>query len=192
MYDRVSTNIHTPVGMTESFPIKVGLHQGPALNSFIFTVIMEEISKSIWKTVPLCMLFADDIVLVAETKEEANSKLEECREALEVKGLRISRTKTKYLRCNYSGTESIGEPESNREIDENVTNRIQAGWLKWRAATGVLCDKKIPKRLKGKFYRIAIKPTLLYGTECWPVKKIFEQRMKVIEMRMLKRCVVIL
>ena len=26
MYDRVSTNIHTPVVMTNSFPIKVGLH----------------------------------------------------------------------------------------------------------------------------------------------------------------------
>ena len=153
MYDRVSTNIHTPVGMTESFPIKVGLHQGPALNSFIFTVIMEEISKSIWKTVPLCMLFADDIVLVAETKEEANSKLEEWREVLKGKGLRISRTKTEYLLYNFSGVESIGEPEvtiggevvectskfkylgsliqSNGEIDEDVTNHKQVGWLKW-------------------------------------------------------------
>ncbi|XP_057528932.1 two-pore potassium channel 1-like [Amaranthus tricolor] len=51
------------------------------------------------------MLFANDIVLVAETKEEANSKLEECREALEGKGLRISRTKTEYLQCNFNGTE---------------------------------------------------------------------------------------
>ena len=49
--------------------------------------------------------------MVAETKEEANSKLEEWREALEGKGLRISRTKTKYLRCNFSGTKSIGELE---------------------------------------------------------------------------------
>ena len=155
------------------------------------------------------MLFADDIVLVAETKEEANSKLEEWREALEGKGLRISRTKTEYLRCNFSGTESIGEPEvtiggevvactskfkylgsviqSNGEIDGDVTNRIQAGWLKWRAATGVLCDKKFPRRLKGQFYRIAIRPALLYGTEYWPVKKVFEQRMEVTEMRMLRR-----
>ena len=31
---------------------------------------MEKISKSIWETVPWCMLFTDDIVLVAETKEE--------------------------------------------------------------------------------------------------------------------------
>ena len=57
------------------------------------------------------MLFADDIVLVAETMEEANSKLEEWRKALEGKGLRISRTKTEYLQYNLSGTESIGKPE---------------------------------------------------------------------------------
>ena len=57
------------------------------------------------------MLFTEDIVLVAETKEEANSKLEEWREALKGKGLGISRTKTKYLRCNFSGAESIGELE---------------------------------------------------------------------------------
>ena len=56
------------------------------------------------------MLFADDMVLAAETKEEANSKLEEWREALKGKGLRISRTKTEYLRCNFRGTTSIGEP----------------------------------------------------------------------------------
>ncbi|GKD40209.1 hypothetical protein Tco_1260416 [Tanacetum coccineum] len=30
-------------------------------------------------------------------------------------------------------------------IDEDVSNRIKAAWLKWRAATGVLCDRKAPK-----------------------------------------------
>ena len=32
-------------------------------------------------------------------------------ETLESKGLRISRTKTEYMRCDFNGTESIGEPE---------------------------------------------------------------------------------
>ena len=50
----------------------------------------------------------------------------------------------------------------------------------------MLCDKKFPRRLKGKFYRVAIRPALLYGTECWPVKKVFEQRMEVTEMCMLR------
>ena len=49
--------------------------------------------------------------MVVETKEEANSKLEEWRKVLEGEGLRISRTKTEYLRCNFIGTELIGEPE---------------------------------------------------------------------------------
>ncbi|XP_057538000.1 uncharacterized protein LOC130815527 [Amaranthus tricolor] len=133
---------------------------------------MEEISKSIWKTVQWCMFFANDIVLVTETKEEANSNLEEWSEALEGKGLRISRTKTEYLRCDFSGTELIGGAR---------------GWLKWQAATMVLCEKKFHRRLKGKFHRVAIRPTLLYGTQCSPVKKVFEQRMEVTEMRILRR-----
>ncbi|XP_057543361.1 uncharacterized protein LOC130821591 [Amaranthus tricolor] len=88
----------------EPFPVKVGLYQGSALCPFILTVIMEETSKSIWETVPWCMIFADDIVLVAKTREEVSNKLDEWREALEGKGLRISRTKTEYLRCDFSGT----------------------------------------------------------------------------------------
>ena len=72
--------------------------------------------------------------------------------------------------------------QSNGEIDGDVTHRIQAGWLKWRAATGVLCDRKFSIRLKGKFYRSAIRPALLYGTKYWPVKKIHEQKMEVAEM----------
>ena len=75
MYDRVSTSIQTPVGITEPFPVKVGLHQGSALSPFIFTVIMEEISKSIWETAHWCMIFADDIVLVAETRREVSDKI---------------------------------------------------------------------------------------------------------------------
>ncbi|XP_057518336.1 uncharacterized protein LOC130799248 [Amaranthus tricolor] len=73
--------------------------------------IVKEISKFIWETVSWCILFADDIVLVAETKEEVRNKLEEWREVLESKGMRISHTKTEYLRCDFSGTSPVGEPK---------------------------------------------------------------------------------
>ena len=52
------------------------------------------------------MLFADDIVLVAETKEEANSKLEEWKAALEGKWLRKSiEDKIFAMRLKWDRTE---------------------------------------------------------------------------------------
>ena len=75
--------------------------------------------------------------------------------------------------------------QKDGEIDSDVNHMIQAGWLKWRSATGVLCDRNIPVWLKGKFYRIAIRPALLYGTECWTIKRYHAQKMGVTEMRML-------
>jgi len=38
--------------------------------------------------------------------------------------------------------------------------------------------------LKGKFYRTAVRPALLYGTECWAVKSQHENQVSVAEMRM--------
>ncbi|KAG5574061.1 hypothetical protein H5410_063827 [Solanum commersonii] len=35
------------------------------------------------------------------------------------------------------------------DIDDDVTHRIGVAWMKWRLASGVLCDKKISPRLKG-------------------------------------------
>ena len=39
------------------------------------------------------------------------------------------------------------------EIEEDVKHRIRAGLLKWRLASRVLCDRRIPIRLKRKFYK---------------------------------------
>ncbi|CAL5326839.1 unnamed protein product [Camellia sinensis] len=208
MYEGVVTNIRSPAGETNEFPITVGLHQGSTLSPYLFALVMDELTINIQDDVPWCMLFVDDIVLVDETREGVNTKLEIWRKALESKGFRISRTKTEYMECKFSNSnnESRGEvkienqelPKSEHfrylgsiittagEIDADVVHRIKAGWCKWRSASGVLCDKRIPTRLKGKFYRTAIRPAMLYGTECWATKKQHVDKMSVAEMRMLR------
>jgi len=59
------------------------------------------------------------------------------------------------------------------------------------AQTGVLCDRNILLWLKGKFYRTAIRPALLCGTECWAIKRYHAQKMSVLESACFVGCVVI-
>lgn len=68
------------------------------------------------------------------------------------------------------------------EINLNISNRIQTGWSKWRTTTGVLCDNT-SKWLRRKFGKIAI---MLYGSECWTMKKVVTSRMNVVKMSMLR------
>jgi Reverse transcriptase (RNA-dependent DNA polymerase) len=58
-------------GESNTFSIKIGLHQGSALSPYIFTLVMDEITKDIQEDIPWCMLFADDVVLIDENKLES-------------------------------------------------------------------------------------------------------------------------
>ena len=52
---------------------------------------------------------------------------------------------------------------------KDVDNRVTKTWSKWRELSGVICDKKIPTKLKILIYQTVIRPTLLYGCETWPM-----------------------
>jgi hypothetical protein len=77
-------------------------------------------------------------------------------------------------------------PQKNGDIDEDVSHRIKAGWLKWCQASDILCDFRVPLKLKDKFYRTVIRPVMLYGAECWPTKRRHIQQLSVAEMCMLQ------
>ena len=47
-------------------------------------------------------------------------------------------------------------------------------------------DKYVQDKKKGKFYRTTIRPTMLYGSECWTLKRQHENKMDVADMRMLR------
>ena len=63
---------------------------------------------------------------------------------------------------------------------------MQAGWNNWKRTSGVLCDKRISARVKGKVYKAVVRPALLYGSETWALKKAQERKIEVAEMRMLR------
>ena len=97
MYDGFTKSVITLIGSTESFEVKVCLHQISALSPLLFITVMDVISKEVGRAPPHAMLFADDLVLGENTREEAEEQLELWRNAIENKGLRVSRNKTEYI-----------------------------------------------------------------------------------------------
>ena len=49
------------------------------------------------------------------------------------------------------------------ELDAEVTHRVQSGWKNWKRVSGVLCDRRMNVKIKGKEYRTVVRPALMYG-----------------------------
>ena len=41
----------------------------------------------------------------------------------------------------------------------------------WKRISGILCDRRISLRVKGKVYKTVVRPAMMYGAETWVVKE---------------------
>ncbi|KAI5099061.1 hypothetical protein C0J45_11200, partial [Silurus meridionalis] len=74
---------------------------------------------------------------------------------------------------------------SNGECVREVKKRVQAGWSGWRRVAGVVCDRRVFARVKGKINRTVVRPAMLYGLETMALSKRQEVELKVAELKML-------
>ncbi|KAK3548977.1 hypothetical protein QTP70_022647 [Hemibagrus guttatus] len=88
MYERSRTVVRCAVGQTEEFNVEVGLHQGSALSPFLFAIVMDQLSEEVRQESPWTMMFADDIVICSESREQVEENLERWRFALERRGMK--------------------------------------------------------------------------------------------------------
>ncbi|KAK3508077.1 hypothetical protein QTP70_012391 [Hemibagrus guttatus] len=170
MYERSRTVVRCAIGQTEEFKVEVGLHQGSALSPFLFAIVMDQLSQEVRQESPWTMMFADDIVICSESREQVEENLERWRFALERRGMKVSGI------------------QSNGECGKEVKKRVQAGWNGWRKVWGVLCERKISARIKGKVYRTVVRAAMLYGLETVSLRKRQESELEVAELKMLSSC----
>jgi hypothetical protein len=67
-------------------------------------LVMNEVTRDIQDGIPWYMLFANDVILVNESRAGVDQKLKLWRRTLEAKGFRLSRPKTEYMKCDFSAT----------------------------------------------------------------------------------------
>ena len=99
MYANARSSACVGEGYSEEFEVKVGVHQGSVLSPLLFIIVLEALSQEFSSGVPWEDLYADDLVIIAESLEECVRRLLTWREAMERKGLRVNAGKTKIMIC---------------------------------------------------------------------------------------------
>jgi len=165
------------------FHISVGVHQGSALSPLLFILCMDSATADIQHPHPWSLLYADDVFLANKSRQQLQMQTQAWNDQLEAYGLKVNPDKTEYME---SGTQTVGSISignttlmnateykylgSTLSCDGDVTPevraRIKAPWSKWRQVTGVLCDRRMSRRLNRQSYRTVVRPVALYGAEC--------------------------
>ena len=48
-----------------------------------------------------------------------------------------------------------------------VERRVRAGWSRWRGVSGVVCDRRLPARVRGRVCSSVVRPAMVCGLERW-------------------------
>ena len=117
--------------------------------------------------------------------------------------MKVSRSKTEYLCINGRNDDETVKMEDAKvprvkefkylgstvqesgSCEREVKKRVQAGWNGWRRVSGVICDRRLPARVKGKVYSLVVRPAMVYGLETVAVTKKQVEEIEVAEMKML-------
>ena len=87
-YTKACTVVRTDAGLSDSFEVKIGLHQGSVLRPLLFAADMNVVSNQARSGLPSELLYADDLVIMAPTMEQLGRRTAEWRASLLGKGLK--------------------------------------------------------------------------------------------------------
>ena len=82
-------------GYSQEFEVKVGVHQGSVLSRLLFIIVLDTLSREFRSGVLWKYLYADDLVIIADSLEECVRRLLMWKEGMEKKELSVYAGKTK-------------------------------------------------------------------------------------------------
>ena len=97
MYKDVRSRVRVGDGYSEEFGVGVGVHQGSVLSPLLFIIVLEALSREFRTGCPWELLYADDLMISAESMEELLVKVQTWKTEIEKKGLRVNMGKTKIM-----------------------------------------------------------------------------------------------
>ena len=102
MYKDVRSRVRVGAGYSEEFGVGVCVHQGSVLTPLLFIIVLEALSREFRTGCPWELLYADDLMISAESMEELLVKVQTWKTEMEKKGLRVNMGKTKIMESSIN------------------------------------------------------------------------------------------
>ena len=180
--------VHSLDGDTEYFDIVAGVLQGDMLAPHLFILCLDyvlrksidknrengfELTKKRSRKYPAKTItnanYADDIVILANTPNQAKTLLHSLERAAADIGLHVSAHKTEYMCFNQAGDISTWEGTSLKLVDKFTYQGSSVSSTKKDINTrlSIIWKSDLIHKMKCSFFQAAVMSILLYGCTTW-------------------------
>ncbi|XP_022203759.2 uncharacterized protein LOC111060407 [Nilaparvata lugens] len=221
VFNNVTAVVRTCGQISGPLQMRRGIKQGDSLSPLLFTMVMDEIHKICkrrtgrmtvghWNLRPIfaqALLFADDIVLIADSERKLKAAVIEWNEEIKRKGMELNINKSKVMVVNGTeGERVIMEVEGRQmeqvksyeylgtiinedgKLDEELRNRINKASRAYYGTKDCIFGKKeVGTMVKNRVYKSIIEPIVLYAVESWPMKTQHMSRVRAVAMKCHRR-----
>ena len=201
LYRNTKVKVRSPDGDTEYFDIVAGVLQGDTLAPYLFIICLDYVLKRS-KRYPAKTItdadYADDLALLANTPNQAETLLHSLERAAAGIGLHVNAHKTEYMCYNQTGNITTLDGASLRLVDKftylgssvsstenDIDTRLTKAWTDIDRLS-IIWKSDLTDEMKCSFFQAAVVLILLYGCTTWTLTKRLEKKLDGNYTRMLR------
>ena len=217
LYRNTKVKVRSPDGDTEYFDIVAGGLQGDTQASYLFIISLDyvirtsidkisengfELTKKRSRRYPAKTItdadYADDIAILANTHNQAETLLHSLERAAAGIGLHVNAHNTEYMCYNQTGDISTqdGTPlklvdkftylgSSVSSTEKDIDMRLTKAWTAINRLS-IIWKSVLTYKMKRSFFQAAVVSILLYGCTTWTLTKWLEKKLDGNYTRMLR------
>ena len=217
LYRNTKVKVRSPDGDTEYFDIVAGVLQGDTLAPYLFIICLDyvlrtsidkikengfELTKKRSRRYPATTFtdadYADDIAILANTPDQAETLLHSLERAAASIGLHVNAHKTEYMCYNQTGDISTleGTPlklvdkftylgSSVESTEKDIETRLTKAWTAINRLS-TIWKSDLTDKMKRSLFQAAVTLILLYGCTTWTLTKRLEKKLDGNYTRMLR------
>ena len=208
LYRNTKVKVRSPDVDTEYFDIVAGVLQGDMLAPYLFIICLDyvlrtsidkirknsfEMTKKRSRRYPAKTItdagYADDIAILANTPDQAETLLHSLERAAASIGLHVNAHKTEYMCYNQTGDISTLEGTPLKLVDKftylgssvsstvkNIDTRLTKTWTAIDRLS-IIWKSDLTDKMKRSFFQAAVLSILLYGCTTWTLTKRLEKKL---------------